>query len=240
MVISYMHTNSKGERGDAAYAAGRCAEPVDRAIEIHRFLHNPWIPAQSMDPQIAQRDPWIAQIHRLCPTIPLSQIIRHNKRHKYNSCREYFVCEQIVLFLLSSSLVRHVSSCWKRWDACLTNLKNVRHESWLMTSDMSHQAEKGDRNTSNMERILISKCLLVITTITMVPSLTEKLFRNAPPPPPPPTGSPLQQGIVEGCKFINTSSSSIGMTMAYWDSIWHQWAVPWSHSFDLDVKHVTL
>ena len=30
MVISYMHTNSKGERGDAAYAAGRCAEPADR------------------------------------------------------------------------------------------------------------------------------------------------------------------------------------------------------------------
>ena len=29
MVISYMH--SKGERGDAAYAAGRCAEPADRA-----------------------------------------------------------------------------------------------------------------------------------------------------------------------------------------------------------------
>ena len=27
MVISYMHTNSKGERGDAA---GRCAEPADR------------------------------------------------------------------------------------------------------------------------------------------------------------------------------------------------------------------
>ena len=26
MVISYMHTNSKGERGDAAYAAGRCAD----------------------------------------------------------------------------------------------------------------------------------------------------------------------------------------------------------------------
>ena len=41
---------------------------IAQAIEIHRFLRNPWIPAQSMDPQIAQRDPWIAQIHRLRPT----------------------------------------------------------------------------------------------------------------------------------------------------------------------------
>ncbi len=32
---------------------------------IHRFLRDPWIPAQSMAPQIAQHDPWIAQIHRL-------------------------------------------------------------------------------------------------------------------------------------------------------------------------------
>ena len=44
MVISYMHTNSKGERGDAAYAAGRCAEPADRTSN-----RDPQIPAQSMD-----------------------------------------------------------------------------------------------------------------------------------------------------------------------------------------------
>ena len=33
---------------------------IAQAIEIHRFLRNPWIPAQCMDPQIAQRNPWIA------------------------------------------------------------------------------------------------------------------------------------------------------------------------------------
>ena len=50
--------------------AGAQNRQIAQAIEIHRFLRNPWIPAQSMDPQIAQRDPWIAQIHRLRPTPP--------------------------------------------------------------------------------------------------------------------------------------------------------------------------
>ena len=44
MVISCMHTNSKGERGDAAYAAGQCVEPADRASN-----RDPQIPVQSMD-----------------------------------------------------------------------------------------------------------------------------------------------------------------------------------------------
>ena len=38
--------------------AGAQNRQIAQAIEIHRFLRNPWIPAQSMDPQIAQRDPW--------------------------------------------------------------------------------------------------------------------------------------------------------------------------------------
>ena len=36
--------------------------------KIHRLRKHPWISAQTMDPQIAQADPWIAQIHRLRPT----------------------------------------------------------------------------------------------------------------------------------------------------------------------------
>ena len=35
---------------------------------IHRLRKYPWISAQSMDPSIAQADPWISQIHRLRPT----------------------------------------------------------------------------------------------------------------------------------------------------------------------------
>ena len=36
--------------------------------QIHRLRKHPWISAQTMDPQIAQADPWISQIHRLRPT----------------------------------------------------------------------------------------------------------------------------------------------------------------------------
>ena len=37
--------------------------------KIHRLRKHPWISAQTMDPQIAQADPWISQIHRLRPTL---------------------------------------------------------------------------------------------------------------------------------------------------------------------------
>ena len=55
--------------------AGAQNRQIAQAIEIHRFLGNPWIPVQSMDPQIAQHDPWIAQIHRLRPTAPLPPVL---------------------------------------------------------------------------------------------------------------------------------------------------------------------
>ena len=57
----------------AAYATSRCAEPADRASN-----RDPQIPAQSMDScamygstDCAERNPWIAQIHRLRPTSAL-------------------------------------------------------------------------------------------------------------------------------------------------------------------------
>ena len=39
---------------------------------IHRLRKYPWISAQTMDPSIAQVDPWISQIHRLRPTLILT------------------------------------------------------------------------------------------------------------------------------------------------------------------------
>ena len=39
--------------------------------KIHRLRKYPWISAQTMDPSIAQADPWISQIHRLHPTVIL-------------------------------------------------------------------------------------------------------------------------------------------------------------------------
>ena len=45
------------------------SEMICMLRKIHRLRKHPWISAQTMDPQIAQADPWIAQIHRLHPTI---------------------------------------------------------------------------------------------------------------------------------------------------------------------------
>ena len=50
------------------------SELISILRKIHRLRNDrlrkhPWISAQTMDPQIAQADPWIAQIHRLRPTI---------------------------------------------------------------------------------------------------------------------------------------------------------------------------
>ena len=43
--------------------------------KIHRLRKHPWISVQTMDPQIAQADPWIAQIHRLRPTYTVFDLI---------------------------------------------------------------------------------------------------------------------------------------------------------------------
>ena len=47
--------------------------------KIHRLRKHPWISAQTMDPQIAQADPWIAQI-RQCSAQVFKRAGCHLKR----------------------------------------------------------------------------------------------------------------------------------------------------------------
>ena len=51
--------------------------------KIHRLRKNPWISAQTMDPQIAQADPWIAQadpwIAQADPQIASNKVTEHRQ-----------------------------------------------------------------------------------------------------------------------------------------------------------------
>ena len=75
---------------------------------IHRLRKYPWISAQTMDPSIAQADPWISQIHRLRPTAARPVMFRWIYDYYYNAW--FFYVSYFIVLMIGTT---NTTTCGK-------------------------------------------------------------------------------------------------------------------------------
>ena len=109
---------------------------------IHRLRNYPWISAQTMDPSIAQADPWISQIHRLRPTAARPVLFRWIYDYYYNAW--FFYVSYFIVLMIGTT---NTTTCWKERNYLLYQYSYVG----IISQNLMHFPKTGKMQSFTQE-----------------------------------------------------------------------------------------